>query len=166
GAAVLAGAGSVWVLMYQTGHGVAPWVASEVFQPHLMVFYVLIIPALYAIARWWARLRRPESFTARAVAHGADRSLGVFLLHPLVLQLFAPATPRLTTAFGPVWGIVALYGLVLAAALAGTEVLRRIPGSRSLTGRPMLHTVSPISVRHDAQRTLAVPVRSRVTPFT
>ncbi len=166
GAAMLAGVGSVALLVYRTGHGAPAWAASEVFQPHLIVFYVLIIPALYTIGRWWARRRRADSVTARVVAHGADRSLAVFLLHPLVLQLLAPVTPRLTSAFGPVWGIVTLYALVLAGSLAGAEVLRRIPGSRSLTGRPMLHTVSPISVRHDAQRTFVVPVRPRVTPFT
>ncbi|MFI5776096.1 acyltransferase [Nocardia sp. NPDC051570] len=143
GATVLAGVAAVAVYMDQIGQGVPPWQASEVFQPHLMPFYVLIIGGLYTVGRWWARHRRSDTLMARAVSLGADRSLGVFLLHPLVLQLLAPVVPWLTSAFGTLSGVAVLYVVVLAGTLFGTEILRRIPGSLWLTGRPMLHTRLP-----------------------
>jgi peptidoglycan/LPS O-acetylase OafA/YrhL len=121
-------------------HQLAPWQASNVFMPHLLICYVLIIAAQYTLCTWWAGYRREYHRTARAVRWGADRSFGVFLVHPLCLQVLAPVIPDLQTGLGLLWGTVVLYLCVLAMAIAATEVLRRIPGSLWLTGRPVLHT--------------------------
>ncbi|MGF6887185.1 peptidoglycan/LPS O-acetylase OafA/YrhL [Nocardia sp. GAS34] len=125
----------------------APWQASNVFMLHLLVCYTLIIAAQYTLSSWWAAHRREDHATARIVKWGSDRSFGVFLVHPLALQILAPVIPDLQSAFGLLWGTVVLYICVLTMAIAATEVLRRIPGSLWLTGRPMLHTDPFVLVR-------------------
>jgi hypothetical protein len=129
-----------WDYLRSTRHGLPPWQASDVFMPHLLVVYTAIIAGQYTVSYWWSARRREDSFTARAVSYGSDRSFGVFLLHPLALQLLAPTIAGMQRCFGTLWGTVVLYLCVLMMSLAATEVVRRIPGSLWLTGRPMVRT--------------------------
>ncbi len=125
---------------YRQVHQMFPWQASNVFMPHLLICFILIIFAQYTVSSWWAGRRRAGGWAARAVTWGSDRSFGVFLVHPICLQLLAPVIPNFHSALGLLWGTVVLYLCVLMMAIAITEVLRRVPGSLWLTGRPMLHT--------------------------
>jgi len=128
------------VYYFRQIHQLPPWQASNVFMPHLLICYTLIIAAQYTLSSWWAGHRRDHHRAARLVKWGSDRSFGVFLVHPLALQVLAPIIPDIQSDFGLLWGTVVLYICVVAMAIAATEVLRRIPGSLWLTGRPMLRT--------------------------
>ncbi|MGF6884599.1 peptidoglycan/LPS O-acetylase OafA/YrhL [Nocardia sp. GAS34] len=139
GAVVSAGV-SEWDYFRSVGRGMAPEVANDVFMPHLIVFYVLTIAALYTIGRWWATRRTADSVSVRAVTYASDRSFAVFLLHPLALQLMAPWVVPMVTAMGMLWGTTVLYVCVVAISLATAEIVRRVPGSLWMTGRPMVRT--------------------------
>lgn len=139
GAGLLATVLSEFIYLRQI-HQLAPWQASNVFLVHLLVVYTLIIAAQYTLSSWWAAHRREHHAGARIVKWGSDRSFGVFLVHPLGLQILAPVIPYLQQDLGLLWGTVVLYVCVLTMAIAATEVLRRVPGSLWLTGRPMLRT--------------------------
>lgn len=116
------------------------WQANNVFMPHLLPCYVLIIFALYSLSYWWASHRREHHRFARVVSYGSDRSFGIFLSHPIALQVLSPVIPALQQDLGLLWGTVVLYLCVVVMAIGITEVARRIPGSLWLTGRPMLRT--------------------------
>ncbi|MGF6886690.1 peptidoglycan/LPS O-acetylase OafA/YrhL [Nocardia sp. GAS34] len=129
-----------WYYLRSVDLGMPPWTASNVFMPHLLPVFALIILGQYTVCYWWAGIRRDGTLVARTVSWGADRSFGVFLLHPLALQLLAPYIVPLQQQVGSLLCTTIIFVSVLAMSLAGTEVLRRIPGSLWLTGRPMIHT--------------------------
>lgn len=124
-------------------HGVPPWQLSNVFLPHLMIWFLAVIAALYTLGVWLIGSGREHQMLTRIVRYGADRSFGVFLLHPFALQLVAPVIVDMVHAIGQPWGTALLYLWVLAISLALTEVIRRMPGSTWLTGRPTLRTNWP-----------------------
>ncbi|ATL65684.1 acyltransferase [Nocardia terpenica] len=150
--AVVAVALSEWDYLRSTRLGMPPWQASDVFLPHLPVCFVGIIALLYTVSSWWAARREGHRWLARAVRYGSDRSFGVFLIHPLMLQLLAPVIPWLHRVFGVGWGTVLLYLCVLALAVAGAEVVRRLPVSLWLVGRPMLRFRPKASAQHAGRR--------------
>ncbi len=123
-----------------THNGIPPMQASNIFLPHMIVFFVLVIAGQYTVSCWWASRRRPDSFASRAVSYGSDRSFAVFLLHPLALQILAPYILPWEAGIGMLWTTAIVYLLVLAMSLAGAEITRRVPGSMWLNGRPMIRT--------------------------
>lgn len=127
------------------------WQANNVFMPHLLFCYVLIIFAVYTVSSWWAAHRREHDLFSRAVRFGSDRSFGIFLSHPIALQVLAPVIPALQNHLGLFWGTMLLYLTVVAMAIGITEVAHRIPGSLWLTGRPMLHT-DPLGIAGHLRR--------------
>ncbi|GAC67477.1 acyltransferase [Gordonia soli] len=123
--------------------GQRPIDASTAFQTTLLPFIAVAIASLYAAASYWAE--RWRDFTprfARAVSYASNRSFGVFLIHVLVLFFLlrpqAEGGPWLLETLGQPWGTMVTYVLVLAGSLAVLEILRRLPGSLYLTGRPRL----------------------------
>ena len=68
----------------------------------------------------------------------ANRSFGVFLVHPLALALLGPVIPVVAEHFGAPWLSVVIYLATIALTILIVEALRRLPGSRALTGRPRL----------------------------
>ncbi|MFT4126591.1 MAG: acyltransferase [Gordonia sp. (in: high G+C Gram-positive bacteria)] len=116
--------------------------ASAAFQPTLLPFIVVAMTCLYAAATYWARERRPETPRfARAVTFASNRSFGVFLCH--VMVLFFILRPQLDggpaiLTIGQPWGTIVVYVATILGAVALMEVLRRLPGSVYITGRPRL----------------------------
>ncbi|WP_225732023.1 MULTISPECIES: acyltransferase [unclassified Nocardia] len=133
---LLAAVAAEWNYLIAIHGGQPPWGASDVFLPQLTIWFVAIAACLYLITTRWAAHRREQGMAARLVRYGADRSFGVFLLHPLVLDILLQTVP----ASGQPGRTIVLYLLVVALTPVGAEVLRRIPASRWLTGRPMLRT--------------------------
>lgn len=121
-----------------------PMDASSAFQPTLIPFLAVAIACLYAIAlRWNDSWREFTPRFAAAVSWASNRSFGVFLAHVLVLFLIL----RPTTSSGQPWilahvpqplGTLVTYLLTLAGSLLLVEILRRLPGSIYLTGRPRM----------------------------
>ncbi|NDK88186.1 acyltransferase [Gordonia desulfuricans] len=123
--------------------GQRPIYAAAAFQPTLLPFLVVAVTCLYAAALYWAQNWR--DFTprfARAVAFASNRSFGVFLVHVLVLFfILYPKTdgqPTILAALGQPWGTITVYLATLAGSLLLVEILRHLPGSLYLTGRPRL----------------------------
>ncbi|MBO0852319.1 MAG: acyltransferase [Nocardia sp.] len=129
-----------WEYLRALHHGLPPWDGTNVFQPHLTITYIAIIVGLYALGTAWARVQHEHRVFGSVVRYGADRSFGVFLTHPFVLQLLAPWVVPTVHAFGQFWGTTVLYLAVLAGSLLMTEVIRRLPVSKWLTGKPKAHT--------------------------
>jgi len=129
-------------------HGMPAEAASQIFLPHLIIFFVTVILGQYTLCCWWRNHRKDGSLVARAVTYGADRSFGVFLAHPFALQLIAPYIIPWQHTMGMVWTMVVVYAIVMTISLAIAETVRRIPGSLWLTGRPMIRTdFTPITRR-------------------
>ena len=72
------------------------------------------------------------------VSWAANRSFSIFLVHPLALALLGPAIPHVAERFGAPWLSVIIYLATIVLTVLIVEVLRRLPGSRALTGRPRL----------------------------
>jgi len=116
---------------------------NSAFDLTLLPFLVVIMPAMYAMALWWNDRLRPRSERwAKVVSYASNRSFPVFLVHVLVLFLLirprTDGTPTIVHALGQPWGTLVVYLLTLAVSLAVVEVLRRLPLSIYLTGRPRL----------------------------
>jgi len=116
--------------------GKDPITASTVLQPVMVPWSMAAVAGLVAIGTSWRERRRPGRLQA-AVNWASDRSFGIYLVHPLLLSMLLGAAhhtvqrhvanPQLT---------VLVYAFVVLAAVGVTEVLRRVPGSLILTGRP------------------------------
>ncbi|WP_327145494.1 acyltransferase [Nocardia sp. NBC_01327] len=120
--------------------GMPPWMASGEFMPERIIWFIGVTVGLYLLGTLWAAQRQDHDLLARAVRYGADRSFGIFLIHPLMLEILAPAFVSWGATIGHFWETVLLFFAVVALSLIGTEILRRSPGSLWLTGRPMLRT--------------------------
>ncbi|MFB8007132.1 acyltransferase [Nocardia sp. NPDC056000] len=120
--------------------GQVAWVASDVFLPERTLWFIAITVGLYLLGTRWADQRQHHDRLAKVVRYGADRSFGVFLIHPFMLELLTPVLLPLAPSIGRFWLTIVLYLGVVAGSLAGTAVLRRSPVSLWLTGRPMLRT--------------------------
>ncbi|MFN2608204.1 MAG: acyltransferase [Acidimicrobiales bacterium] len=116
--------------------GRAPRDAADVLQPAMALTCLAAALLLYvAGARWAAGDRRHQ----HAVRTASDISFGVYLAHPLVLQLLLAAGlgnngQRLPA---PVATVVAFAGATVGSALL-TLAARRTPLSLALTGRRRL----------------------------
>lgn len=120
--------------------------AAEVFQPMMAVTSAAAIAGLFSLGLWWADVgpRRPMRSQVRA---GSDATFGIYLAHPLLLQvLLIVAAPLVTPAAAgsipsPIVLAVDLLIVVpvlLVASAVSVAWLRRTPASLYLTGRPAL----------------------------
>lgn len=111
--------------------------ADDVLQPVMLLWSAAAIIGVYAVAlRWNAREKRPAG---AFVATASMASFGVFLVHPLFVQLVV------THGLGPDDSVMpsdlatlVTYGLVVMAAVVAVAVFLRTPFSTMLTGRPQL----------------------------
>jgi peptidoglycan/LPS O-acetylase OafA/YrhL len=142
--ACLVGALAIYVAQLPT---MAPRRAASVLQPGTFLSSAAAVILLYLLgSRWAAGPRRHQA----TIATLSDASFGVYLAHPLVLQLFLDHGlgnngQRLAPA------LATLLGFVVAVA-GGTVVslaARRTPLSLLLTGRPR----DRVPVRHLGIRT-------------
>ncbi|MFD9893065.1 acyltransferase [Amycolatopsis sp. NPDC059027] len=133
---------------FQNVHsGTWPQLASEVYQPYLLLWFVTVIAALYAVCSWWSARRTAESRAARFIAWASNRSFSIFLVHPLALALLGPAIGPVADWSGAPWTTVVIYLATLALTLVFVEILRRLPVSKALTGRPRVRRAHPRPVR-------------------
>jgi peptidoglycan/LPS O-acetylase OafA/YrhL len=112
---------------------------DEILRPSIMLLTVAVLAAGLAAGQGLARGRRRR---AQLVEMLAQRSLGVYLLHPLLLTVIGRAlqldgSPLRTD--GDLAHSIAAYlllvGGTLAASLAAVGVLCRMPGGWLLAGR-------------------------------
>lgn len=114
------------------------------FELTLLPFIVVAVVALYAVALHWTAHHRAHMPTmAKVVAYASNRSFPVFLVHVMVLFfLLYPKTDDgqkwLVAALPQPFATLTVFVLTVAISLAVVEVLRRLPGSLYLTGRPRL----------------------------
>ncbi|GAA1482145.1 acyltransferase [Gordonia sinesedis] len=125
---------------------------NSAFFPWLLPFLVVAIVCVYGAAAHWAKHWRADTPRfARVVSYAANRSFGLFLTHVLVLFfLLYPQSgdrPWLLATLGQPWGTIVTYLLTMALSLVLVEVLRRLPGSLYLTGRPRIPMSWPQSLR-------------------
>ncbi|MGV9714002.1 acyltransferase [Gordonia sp. NPDC003424] len=116
---------------------------NSAFYPTLLPFLVVAIACLYSVAlNWGERWREFTPRFARAVSFASNRSFGVFLAHVLVLWfILRPKSgdqPWILVTLGQPWGTLVVYLATIAGSLLLVEILRRLPGSLWLTGRPRL----------------------------
>ncbi|MEC3980570.1 acyltransferase [Amycolatopsis sp. H20-H5] len=144
-AAALVTVGVVVELVYfgKVGNGDWPQVAADPFQPYLIPWFLIVIAALYAVSTWWAARRRDHHFGARFVAAAANRSFSIFLVHPLALALLGPAIGPVADRLGAPWTSLVIYLATITGTVLIVELLRRLPCSRALTGRPRLRPALP-----------------------
>lgn len=121
---------------------------NSAFHPTLLPFMITAIACLYAAAlQWGQHWREFTPWFARAVSFASNRSFGVFLGHVLVLWLLlhpkSGDQPWLLATLGQPWGTLVVYLLTIAGSLLLVELLRRLPGSLYLTGRPRLALPTP-----------------------
>ena len=131
-------------------HGRAPRVAGAVLQPAMLLVSFAAMVITYVIGSTWAAGRRRG---ARAMKEASDLSFGVYLAHPLVLDLLLThgLAAGSSTLAAPVAAALAITGTVVGAT-AIAWVARRSALSLALTGRPRLR----------AAASLPAPVRARV----
>jgi peptidoglycan/LPS O-acetylase OafA/YrhL len=128
--------------------GVTPGRAAEVFQPALTVESIGAVVALYALGLW--ATERASASRLRFLERSSDVSFGVYLAHPLLLQVVWSAAG----AVGIVAAVESLPAVVLVPVVLLTlaplayvltalavHAARRTPASLALTGRPRRRAV-------------------------
>jgi peptidoglycan/LPS O-acetylase OafA/YrhL len=110
--------------------------ASTPLQPVMVLWSAAMLGGLYLVAVRLAAVRAP---LARAiVGYGAQLSFGVYLAHPLVLDLVLSTAHRFGV-FAPTPTLVAsLFVLTVAGSVALCAALHRTALSLSVMGRPRL----------------------------
>ncbi|GAB2658199.1 acyltransferase [Gordonia jinhuaensis] len=142
-AALLASSALAWGgFAHRVYRGTSPLDSSAAFQPTLLPFLVIAALSLYTLGVWWADRRDARSVSARVIDHTSNRSFGIFLSHMLVLNLLMYVTvdnvPWIIRGVDAPWATLLVFVAVVPLTLALLEVLRRLPGSLYLTGRPRL----------------------------
>ena len=128
----------------------APRMADQVVQPAMTFSCVAAAIATYMAGTRWAEGRRRHQRTIEVLS---DASFGIYLAHPLVLQLlldyggFANQGQRLA----PVAATVLAYVITAVGATAISLAARQTPLSLALSGRPWRDRVK----RHSPQEALA-----------
>ena len=137
--------GSYAIQVAQTG---SPAQASDPLQPSMVPWSLALTVGFYAAGCAYARRRRPGSRLARWVNQASLASFGVYLVHPLVLNVLlgrwlsfgATAMPAAATGALAWIGTVTLSGLFAVVAV-------HTPLALPLTGR---RQVRPLSSRAEA----------------
>ncbi len=116
--------------------GTPPAVAAAVFEPTTIAWFLVAVLGLYTLSLVVTAGWRPGGPARRALAYASDRSFGIFLAHPLVLAGLLSISAGWGPAVGSGVTLGALYlGTVVGSVLVA-DVLRRLPVSAALTGRP------------------------------
>ncbi|MDT8915352.1 acyltransferase [Amycolatopsis sp. PS_44_ISF1] len=121
--------------------GLWPELASDAFRLYLIPWFVAAIATIYlAGARWSEGRRRGSRFVSWAV----DRSFAIFLAHPIALALLGPLIALVGDGPGAPWTTIVVYPATVALTFVIVEILRRLPVSRMLTGRPPLRPAARV----------------------
>ncbi|MDQ1570918.1 MAG: hypothetical protein QOF79_1592 [Actinomycetota bacterium] len=133
----IAAALTIAVYFIAVATGVPLYDAGTPLQPVMMVWALAVCLAFLAIGTWWADRRNPAGLGTRFVKVASDRSFGIFLSHPLAIWFLLWVGDDFFERTIPTpWLTLVIYLLVIASAIAITEVARRTPLSLPLTGRP------------------------------
>jgi hypothetical protein len=123
------------VYLGQVVTGSTPARASEVLQPVMVGWTLVLTVGLLAAGLGYARRRRPGPL-ASAVREGSRISFGVFLVHPLVITGLLATWPGQVIGRVPSPGSQALLWLLAVVVSVGlAEIAVRTPLSLALTGR-------------------------------
>jgi peptidoglycan/LPS O-acetylase OafA/YrhL len=123
------------VYLAQVATGSPPARASEVLQPVMVGWTLVLTVGLLAVGLAYARRRR-EGRIAACVREGSRISFGVFLVHPLVISALLASWPGTLIGRAPAPVSFALLWLVtVVVSVAVAEVAARTPLSLPLTGR-------------------------------
>jgi peptidoglycan/LPS O-acetylase OafA/YrhL len=135
GLVVVAAAVAELVYVHAVDGGSAPSIASAVFQPATIGWFLVAVLGLYTFSLVATAGWRPGGPARRVLAYASDRSFGIFLVHPMVLAGLLTVAGGWVDAIGSGPTLVALYlGTVIGSVLAA-DVFRRLPWSGALTGR-------------------------------
>jgi peptidoglycan/LPS O-acetylase OafA/YrhL len=125
--------------------GELPSYAADVFQPVTVIWSLAAAAGMYGLGSWWARDRdsaggRPFG---RAVAWASEASLGIYLVHVVILRVAIGLLAELRIDESWPWPAKALLALAISLPASGAFVAaaRGTALSRALTGR--LRAVSP-----------------------
>jgi peptidoglycan/LPS O-acetylase OafA/YrhL len=116
--------------------GTAPAVAAAVFRPTTIAWFLVAVLGLYTLSLVVTAGWRPGGPARRALAYASDRSFGIFLAHPLVLAGLLWGCGGWVAAVGSGVTLTALYVGTVVGSVVLADVLRRLPVSAALTGRP------------------------------
>jgi len=116
--ASLAGMWGLYLWAVDT-HYMTPYAASGVLQPMMVPYAAFVILTCYGVGVRWSRRYQNWPRLSRLIVWTADLSFGVYLFHPMILQVLTkyvmPAVtvvPRLVVT--PLT-VLTVYGLTLAA---------------------------------------------------
>lgn len=112
---------------------VGPGEAGSAFQPLMPARSTVVFGALYLVADRLARSR--SVLLGRMVDHGARLSFGIFLAHPLVLDLILTSSGRAGVFSRSPAMVAVAFVLTLVGAVALCALLARTPLSLALIGR-------------------------------
>jgi surface polysaccharide O-acyltransferase-like enzyme len=118
--------------------GDVPAVASGVFQPGAIAWFLVAVVGLYTLSLVTTAGWRPGGPARRALAYASDRSFGIFLVHPLVLAGLLAVAGGWVDAVGSGPTLTALYLGTVVGSVVLADLMRRVPASAALTGRPRL----------------------------
>ena len=143
GALVVTGAAAEGWYLHLVRTGSSPAAASDVFQPVMVPWCLAVITALFALGIVWTA-RRAGGPGSRAVEIGSDRSLGVFLVHPMVLWALTPGPVAwLSTQVSALDATVIAIAITVVVSVLVVEVARHSPLSLLLTGKRRSLPASP-----------------------
>jgi peptidoglycan/LPS O-acetylase OafA/YrhL len=150
-ASLLCGLGALAAYAWQLSW-MAPRNAANVLQPATLLSCAAAVGFIYLLGSRWAEGPRRRE---RTIAVLSDASFGVYLAHPLVLQLLLDHGlgnngQRVPPPAASLLGLAA----AIVGGLAITLVARRTPLSLALTGRPRQRGAVPVPAAK------AVPLRA------
>lgn len=124
---------AVAVYLARVTAGASEASATAVFQPDLVVESLGMVAIFFAFGIMWADRGRPAR---RFVTTISDASFGIYLVHPLLLEVlavdFKPALAGLPVAVA----LLIVVPVIYAGSTLLTMLARRGPLSLALTGRP------------------------------
>jgi peptidoglycan/LPS O-acetylase OafA/YrhL len=123
------------VYLWQVGTGTRPSRASDVLQPVMVGWTLVLTTGLLAVGLRYA-LRATSGRPLPWVREGARISFGVFLVHVLVIDLLllSPLGPVISGPGQP-WLSVLLWLGTVVVSVVFAEIVSRTPLSLPLTGR-------------------------------
>ncbi|MFZ7088689.1 acyltransferase [Curtobacterium sp. RRHDQ10] len=126
----------VWWVQIAVGQSV--YAAGTPNQPIQIVWSTVVGFGFLALGAKWADRRDPDSWLAKVIDYGSDRSFGIFLSHPFVIWIVLYGDSWMERHVPQPWLTPVMYVIAVVGATLLTELFRWTPLSVPLTGRPSL----------------------------